>query len=210
MKKYRDIDDLRERRQSKQRAIRKRLKEYAAVPEQQYFYELVYCLMTPQSSAVNAHKAQAMFEQLALRERDIDPEPVLFTKQHYIRFHRTKSKHIIEMKGKFPSILAVITGPMTAPEKREWLVKNVKGLSDKEATHFLRNIGKNEGLAILDRHILKHLVRHRVIGSIPATLTRKRYRTIERKFQRFADAIGIPIDELDLVFWSNETGEILK
>ena len=84
------------------------------------------------------------------------------------------------------------------------------GLSYKEATHFLRNIGKNESLAILDRHILKHLLRHNVITEIPHTLTKEKYLGIEKAFQKFADEIDIPINALDLLFWSSETGVILK
>jgi N-glycosylase/DNA lyase len=68
----------------------------------------------------------------------------------------------------------------------------------------------NEGMAILDRHILKNLIKHNVIRSLPKTLTKKKYLSIERRFQKFANEIGVPIDELDLVFWSNEAGEILK
>ncbi|MEK9139334.1 MAG: DNA lyase, partial [Bacteroidota bacterium] len=92
---------------------------------------------------------------------------------------------------------------------RAWLVKNVKGLGWKEASHFLRNIG-HHNLAILDRHILKNLKRHNVIRTLPKTLTAKRYLTIEKKFLAFSQHLGISMDELDLLFWSRETGEILK
>jgi N-glycosylase/DNA lyase len=88
-------------------------------------------------------------------------------------------------------------------------VRNVRGLGWKEASHFLRNIGWHD-LAILDRHILRNLVRHGVLRSVPATLTRSRYLAIERKFRQFAGAVGISMDELDLLFWSRATGEILK
>jgi N-glycosylase/DNA lyase len=88
-------------------------------------------------------------------------------------------------------------------------VKNVKGLGWKEASHFLRNIG-HRNLAILDRHILRNLKRHGVIKSLPKTLTPKRYLVIEQKFMEFSSTIGITMDELDLLFWSRETGEILK
>ncbi len=37
-------------------AIRKRLKEFSKVQSADYFYELVYCLLTPQSSAVHAEQ----------------------------------------------------------------------------------------------------------------------------------------------------------
>lgn len=210
MKQYKHIDDLRKAHESKKRAIRRRLREFKQVPVEQYFYELVYCLMTPQSSAVNAAKAQAKFEALYFKNADCDPEVLLSDKRHYIRFHKTKAKWIVEMKKKFPEIEACILSRKSAVEKRIWLVENVLGFSFKEATHFLRNIGKNDGLAILDRHIIRNLHYHGVIRSVPKTITKKAYLTIEKKFQQFAADVGIPTDELDLVFWSNETGEILK
>ena len=46
--------------------------------------------------------------------------------------------------------------------------------------------------------------------TIPKTLTPKRYFLIEQKFHEFAREVGITMDELDLLFWSRETGEILK
>ncbi|MCK9408831.1 MAG: DNA lyase [Bacteroidetes bacterium] len=207
---YKHLDQLQRSFAMKRSAIRKRLREYRAVPVEGYFYELLYCIMTPQSSAVNAAKAQRNFEANDFLNNDIDPEPLLHQPDYYIRFHRSKAKWITEMKKNFVDIVKVTTGPLLASEKREWFVKNVKGLSYKEATHFLRNIGKNEGLAILDRHILKNLKLHGVIHVIPVSLSRKRYLLIERKFLSFALHLGISVDELDLLFWSNEAGEILK
>jgi N-glycosylase/DNA lyase len=84
------------------------------------------------------------------------------------------------------------------------------GLGYKEATHFLRNIGLNGGLAILDRHILRNLKRYGAIRSVPTSLSRKKYLSVERSFARFSERIGITLDELDLVFWSMETGVIRK
>ena len=94
-------------------------------------------------------------------------------------------------------------------EERLWLVHNVKGLGWKESSHFLRNIGR-KNLAILDRHILRNLTRHRVLRAFPRTLTPRHYAKIEQQFLSFAARLGITIDELDLLFWSRETGEILK
>lgn len=114
------------------------------------------------------------------------------------------------MKSEFDSILTALTDTNDAFELREWLVRNVGGLGFKEATHFLRNIGRNGGLAILDRHILRNLQRYGALRSIPKSLTRKHYLRIERHFTEFATRIGIPVDELDLLFWSMETGVIRK
>ena len=210
MKQYRHLEELRSGFKNKRGAIRRRLREYRAVPHEEYFYELIYCLMTPQSSAVNAAKAQRVFERHDFYNTDCDPEPLLQQKEYYIRFHRSKAKWILEMKSNYRSIFDVTVGSLPAYEKREWFVKNVRGLSYKEATHFLRNIGKNDGLTILDRHILKNLLYYKVISSRPASVTKKNYLSIEKKFQQFALDVGISVDELDLLFWSNEAGEILK
>lgn len=40
-------------------------------------------------------------------------------------------------------------------------------MSYKEASHFLRNVGFGEDVAILDRHILRNLERLAVIDEIP-------------------------------------------
>lgn len=193
-----------------QKAIVQRLAEFAAIPREKYFYELIYCLLTPQSSAVHALDAQRTLTELDFHHKPFDPESILRRPQAYIRFHKTKASHLLIMKESFSTIDAIVVGALDVSDKRKWLVDNVLGLSYKEATHFLRNIGKNESLAILDRHILKHLLRHGVITEIPRTLTKKKYLEIERAFQEFAEEIDIPINALDLLFWSSETGVILK
>lgn len=189
--------------------IRERLDEFARVPEREYFYELAYCLLTPQSSAVNAAKAIERLKEADFLWTGIDPAEILFRKEHYIRFHNTKAKHLLEARRGLPGILAALGSARPPAEMRLWCVRNVMGLGWKEASHFLRNIGYRD-LAILDRHILRNLRRHRIIGAIPASLTPARYQAIEQKFRLFADRVGISMDELDLLFWSRETGEILK
>ncbi len=88
-------------------------------------------------------------------------------------------------------------------------MQNVKGLGYKESSHFLRNIGY-KNLAILDRHILKNLKDLRVIRYIPKSLNKNKYLEIEDKFQNFSKRINISMDELDLLFWSIETGEVFR
>jgi N-glycosylase/DNA lyase len=65
-------------------------------------------------------------------------------------------------------------------------------------------------LTILDRHILRNLQRYGAIRTVPKSLTRKRYLSVEQRFIEFSGNVGIPVDELDLLFWSMETGEIRK
>jgi len=210
MKNTNELLKLLDLYKKRKQAIRSRLQDFSRVPPSGYFYELVYCLMTPQSSAEHAEKTVFILRQQRFADSDFNPEDILRTKEHYIRFHRTKAKHLIMAKEEFPSILKAVTNGLSPVDARNWLVANVKGLGFKEATHFLRNIGKSDGLAILDRHILRNLKRFGVIRSVPSTLSRKKYLSIEKKFTSFAQSVNIPVDELDLLFWSMETGEIRK
>lgn len=203
------IGELRDHHNQRKTDIRKRLKEFAAVPPSEYFYELAFCLMTPQSSAFNADKAVRLLRGVDLLHRDVEPEPLLHQKEFYIRFHKTKSRHILASKLHFGTIYQQLVSGSPSMEIREWLAQHVKGLGWKEASHVLRNIGHRD-LAILDRHILRNLVRLGVIRELPKSLTRNQYLLIEKKFRKFAGTIGIPMDELDLLFWSLETGEIFK
>jgi N-glycosylase/DNA lyase len=204
------LDEIKHHHLTHKEAIRVRLSEFQSVPPSEYFYELSYCLLTPQSSAAHAEEAVAQLREARFLFQNIDPEPILRRKEHYIRFHRTKKRHLLHMKEHYFDIAQKISEPASAFDLREWLVMYVMGLGYKEATHFLRNIGKNDGLAILDRHILRILERLEIIDSIPKSINKKQYLEIEQRFMMFAIDIGIVLDELDLVFWSMGTGEIRK
>jgi N-glycosylase/DNA lyase len=190
-------------------AIQERLKDFSRVPASQYFYELAYCILTPQSSALNAGKAVERLRTRNFYDNPFDPEPILFQKDFYVRFHKTKARLLLQLKEKYPQIIELLSDGKPTTVLRGWLVEHVSGFGYKEASHFLRNIGYRN-LAILDRHILKNMKRFGVVRTIPKTLTPKQYLKLERQFHQFADVVGIPLDDLDLLFWSLETGEILK
>jgi N-glycosylase/DNA lyase len=192
-------------------AIRRRLQDFADIPKNQYFYEIAFCILTPQSSAANADATIAELQRDDFFGRGFDPTPYLRDSKHYIRFHNVKAKRLLNIRETFDNLLPILTDLSLEPQdKRNAVLKMVKGLGMKEASHFLRNIGVR-GLAILDRHIYKHLTRLKVIPSIPKNApTTKRYLEIEAKWKRYAERVGISMDELDLLFWSMETGEIRK
>ncbi|MDP4199733.1 MAG: DNA lyase [Bacteroidota bacterium] len=195
----------------RQSAILQRLLDFSDVPPDQYFYELAFCILTPQSSAANAEATIAELVRDHFLERGFDPMSYLRDAKHYIRFHNVKAKRLLEIRERFPDLLPYLLDQTATPEaKREIVLASVKGLGMKEASHFLRNIGVR-GLAILDRHIFKHLTRLGVINEIPMSgPTKKRYLEIERLWHEYAKRIDISLDELDLLFWSMETGEIRK
>lgn len=205
------IEFLKKEHKKIKRDIRARLLEFLNVREDEYFYELMYCLFTPQSSASNCFIAVEEIKKTDYLSKPFPLKNLLHQKNGvYIRFHNNKERYVVEAREKINDILLNIIQIKEPFLLREWLVYNVKGLSYKEATHFLRNIGRNGDLAILDRHILKNLLAAGVINEMPKTLTKLKYYEIEKLFQEFSDQIRIPINELDLLFWSFGTGIILK
>ncbi len=192
-------------------AIRRRLQDFEEIPSSQYFYELAFCILTPQSSAANADATIAELTRDRFLEFGFDPTSYLRDPKHYIRFHNVKARRLLSIRDKFYEILPALQNSSLKPEeKREIVLEHVQGLGMKEASHFLRNIGVR-GLAILDRHIFKHLLRLKVIREIPQSgPTKKKYLEIEQRWKNYAAKVGISIDELDLLFWSMETGEIRK
>lgn len=205
-----DLELLRQAYALRKREIRKRLREFRSVTEDEYFYELAYCLLTPQTSAENAAGAVDELRRRRFRERGVNPEQILRRPEHYIRFHRTKAKRLSELRSRYSDVVRILRSGLPAREARDKLVGLVKGLGYKEATHFLRNVGRNDGLAILDRHILRSLVQLGAIRDLPVSLSRRRYLDIEQRFREVADRVGISLDELDLLFWSQATGSIRK
>jgi N-glycosylase/DNA lyase len=132
-----------------------------------------------------------------------------------VRFHNKKAKYIIEARHLFKkngtlSIKPRLSNFETPIEARDWLVRNIKGLGFKEASHLLRNVGMGQELAILDRHILKNLATYGVIEKVPASISKKKYLEIEKHMTEFSRIIKIPVAHLDLLFWYKETGEVFK
>jgi N-glycosylase/DNA lyase len=210
------IEELQSLYHEKKSAIQDRLLEFKKVMQwndADVFAELSFCLLTPQSSAKVCWAAIIKLREhsLLLKGTTSDLGPHL----SQVRFGESKAKYIVEAREMFTkngllSLKSKISSFYNPFELREWLVENVKGLGYKEASHFLRNIGLGEEFAILDRHILRNLNRLGVIPEIPVSITRKRYLEMEEKLRRFSAQIGIPMADLDLLFWSKETGWIFK
>jgi N-glycosylase/DNA lyase len=193
----------------RKKAIRERLREFTAVPPSQWFYEFCYCLCTPQSKATSAFAVAEKLQQQRFLEQEFDPTSLLRNPEHYIRFHNTKARNLLNLRTLFPSIDAMLRSTTSALEARAYLVEHVRGMGMKEASHVLRNIGYR-GIAIIDRHILTHMVQCGIIADDTFPSSQKKYLEIEAKWLHFASDIRIDPDELDLVFWSLQTGEILK
>ena len=198
----------------KKPAIKKRLKEFSKIQRKEdVFSELCFCVLTPQSKAVNCDKAIKSLQKGKLLLTG-SKKSIVKRLKTLVRFHNNKAEYILQARKSFSDIGNIKTRSILNKKDvfkiREWLAKNVKGISYKEASHFLRNIGLGRDIAIIDRHILYCLKRYGVIKQIPKTINRESYLQIESKMSRFAKRISIPLGELDLLFWSRETGFIFK
>jgi N-glycosylase/DNA lyase len=191
-------------------AIRLRLEEFRAVPEERWFYEMCYCLLTPQSSARQCALVCEELERLRFRDADFDPTALLRSHHGgYVRFHNTKAQRLRAARTQWLDTLARIHGDLPDRHLRNTLAETVAGLGYKEASHFLRNIGRGK-LAIVDRHIIRNLIRLGVLPDWPKSISRRRYMEIEALFEDLARSVAIPMDELDLLLWRRETGFLLK
>jgi len=164
--------------------------------DNELFSELCFCTMTAGFRADKSIEIQKKIGNgfLTLPEKELQKK----LKDLGYRYHNRAQyiaqnrKHAFELRGK----------------DREWLVKNIKGLGYKEASHFLRNIGKCD-CAIIDFHIIDILAKYKLIKR-PKTLTKAKYIEIEKVLENLAKNTGLTLDELDLYLWFLETGKILK
>ena len=200
-----------------ERDISKRLEEFrlSGKKDDEYvFGELCFCLMTANANALKCDEALKALRASGLHIKG-SPGRI---KPHLLgrcRFHNKKSEYIVGARtilssGKRITVKSRIDAKDVI-KTRDWFVDNIKGLGFKEASHFLRNIGLGDDIAILDRHILKNLKDHGVIDKIPDSVgSRKVYVAIEDKMRDFSRDIGIPLSALDLLFWAKQTGFIFK
>ena len=187
--------------------VEKRLKEFSAFKgkaNENWFFELCFCILAANSKQKTAENIQKKLGKnlLTLKQEDLST----FIKDNKHRFHNNKAKYIIEAR-KNKNIKEILEGKSDT-ESRQWLVKNIKGIGFKEASHFLRNTG-SKNLAILDRHIINIMSEHKLIEK-PKILTPKNYLQIEKKFQSLAKRLNVSSAKLDLMMWYLKTGEIEK
>lgn len=214
---YRNLELLQSEYAAKRSAIEARLEEFRRVgrgSEERLFEELCFCILAVQTAARRSDAAVRALREANLLRSGRPRELAVFLR-HRTRFHNHKAMFIVRARSLLSpdggdALVRTVRSFPSSKEARVWLVHEVDGLGLKEASHFLRNTGRGEDLAILDRHILRNLLRHGVLRRLPPTLTPKQYLGIEAKVERFSREIGIPMAAIDLLLWSRETGEIFK
>ncbi len=194
------------------------------------FYDLCFCLMAPQTTFKSNIKVIKELRKRKFYTHDVISLPQICKP---VRFYNNKARYLREAKKNFEEILSVVK--KTDDEdcgysKREWLVKNVKGLGMKAASHFLRNLGY-DALAIIDTHIIKFMSKQPLFDPILAckipcvrihlneeqqaelekefrkeVTTLRGYENLEMNFQFIAGEHNLTTAELDALIWKIYSG----
>jgi len=194
------LKEIKRIRKSKvKKLIEKRKKEFEK-NKQGAFSELCFCILT---ANFNAQKAIAIQKAVGSGFQTFSKSDLAKKlRQLGHRYPNARAKYIVEARkhGNLKNMKC----------SREWLVKNVKGLGMKEASHFLRNVGYKD-VAIIDFHIIDLLAKHKLIKKPKArALAKKRYLEIENLLKKIAKRLNLNLAELDLYLWFIETGKVLK
>jgi len=175
--------------------IRKVIKQQFLVDKsgEHIFYDMCFCLCAPQTTFKSNRLVNAR-----LVERDFYHKPIPLEQLEEVctevRFKRNKARNLFEAREKYSDIVNRMFDPIySSEEKRDWIVKNIRGFGMKTSSHFLRNLG-NMNLAIIDTHILKYLNE-----KLPNN--KKDYLRIEKNFRRKAKKEGLTPAELDGIIW---------
>jgi N-glycosylase/DNA lyase len=210
------IDELKHSYELKKEIIKQRIHEFEDVyklGDEAIFTELCFCIFTAGSSARAGLKCIDAIKDIIISGNALELENRI---QKIHRYPKARSEYIVHTRNYLHEkcnfkIKALIESFDDKLKLRDFFATNkgIKGLGYKEASHFLRNIGF-KGYAILDIHILRSLHEFGVIDSPKPPSTRNKYLETEAKLKEFAKEISIDFDELDLLLWSNRTGEVLK
>jgi len=187
--------------------IRNRLKEFKKIEDENLlFKELCFCILVANTSLEKTLEIWKKIDNGFLKYNK--KQLSLKLKSLGYRFYNKRVDYILYNR-KLKKIIKEKIKELSAFYLREWLVKNLKGIGFKEASHFLRNIGFKD-FAILDRHILRFLFKNKIIREIPSNLSKRKYLEIENKLKNLADKLNITLSELDFLIFYLETGTFPK
>jgi len=191
--------------------IDSRTREFLELKEkcsEEWFKELCFCLMTANFSAQGGIKIQNEISDGFLHFSEEKLAKRLSELGH--RFPNARAKFVILARPHKNNLKKNLQKLKTENEMRGWIVKNVKGIGMKEASHFLRNVGY-KNIAIIDFHIIDLLAKNNLIEKPKnKSLNSKKYFEIENILKKISQKTNLSLGELDLYLWYEETGKVLK
>lgn len=216
-------EDLKQNYLENQEEIRSRLEEFRQLREasdERLFKELCFVIFTSQSSAEDAWQAVEKLDSRGLLSDPKRSEIEKVLAENSVQYEERKAGFISE---NFNFLSQPTFGdpskrmklrqrikPEDLEQCREWFVENIKGLSWKGASHFLRNIGYGDSFAILSSHTVSVLFDLDVLELSEPPKNKSGYLQAEEKVNKFSEDIEIDIQALDLVLWSYRTDKVFK
>ncbi len=183
------------------------------------FAEVAYCICSRMGGFRNCRLAcEQMRQNNVLYSQGVDTIS-LYLKRNYVRFYSVRAMSITaaraelydngcqhEIKGLVAQLLS-----MPQQEARDYLHRLHSGLGIEESSHFLRNVGHGDDLAILAIPIIDKLVECGILAErMIGIAVSDKYMAIEEIMREWANELGISLGELDLLLWSEETGELFR
>lgn len=191
--------------------------------EEQLWEELICCILSSQVSYVLAKAATQKlisagllrFHELSIGSKAYERKVNSILKRpirnndgkkvHY-RFPNLKSRQISKFRHNIVKdniVVSDIVYKRTDPKSiRNALIGVVPGVGPKQASMFLRNIGRSYNLAILDRHVINYMVAIEITADIDIKKLRKNlYLDTEEALIQYASGIGYPVGCVDWAIW---------
>jgi N-glycosylase/DNA lyase len=210
MKSLEDLTDkVKNLNQKIKSKINDKLKEFEqrlSLSAKEKFLELCFCILVANASVEKTLRVWKAIGEgfIFLSENELKEK----LKNLGYRFYNKRANYIV-LARKYIEQIDLILKSKNEQEAREWLVKNIKGIGWKEASHFMRNLGfKN--FAILDRHVLKILRNFNVTNESNSIQSTRKYLKIEEKMKAICEKLGITLAELDLLLFYLDTGKICE
>ncbi len=154
------------------------MKHWSDMTSSEIICELFVCILgsgvryevaVTYASAINnccfLHQDQLNYDQTYAEINAILNSPVIneVTGKQYSRYRYPNrgainiSKSLLCIQKYYGSINTLLNRNLDINEIRRELIKTCSGLGPKQSSHFLRNIGYTEKVAVIDRHIIKYI-----------------------------------------------------
>lgn len=194
--------------------------------EEKLLSELVLCILSSQDkyeialAAVKELRLKKILQKVITATNTVEIRHNIETILHYpiafestgktykrrLRFFVKKTNYIvltlenIYLKGL--TIRKILNQDSSAVEPRKKIMKHSYGLGPKQASMFLRNIGYNTDLAVLDKHVIDYM---KLVGLISSSITTissySTYIKTEKKLQFYSKHLNLSLFHLDLAIW---------
>jgi len=201
-------------------------RKWEDMTESELWYELVLCIL---SSNVPYELAQSAFLHLLnkgfLQLRWITKmpnsqgmiakelsRPIYLPKKmdgshRRYRFPNIRARNIIDAARVISSekmwLKKLLTNSRSEKQVRRSLVACIPGVGLKEASHFLRNIGYSNELAIIDSHVFSFLKKIKAVAQKDIkTITPSIYLELEEMLQNICCTYNLNLSVFDVAIWN--------